>query len=150
MSFVAGDKAVTLPSMSSSSVFFFFYVLVHLPILPIFFFKFLLFLSPSQAAEQQRACLQAWRIAHPPRRGTNWLGTRPLVHVGFLKSWLAGGLKYKVIDHILEAVRQCKLESKSQQPVTVFVTGMQKQVTLRPSFHACLNPSPPPPQSSTW
>lgn len=68
-------------------------------------------------------CLQAWRIAHPPMRGTNWLGTRPLVHVGFLKSWLAGGLKYKVVSHILEAVQQCKQESESDQPVKIFVTG---------------------------
>jgi len=56
-------------------------------------------------------------------RGTNWLGTRPLVHVGFLKSWLAGGLKYKVVSHILEAVQQCKQESESDQPVKIFVTG---------------------------
>ncbi|KAL0050321.1 hypothetical protein WJX82_008957 [Trebouxia sp. C0006] len=69
------------------------------------------------------ADLQAWRIAHPPMRGTNWLGTRPLVHVGFLKSWLAGGLKHKVVSHILEAVRQCKQESGSDQPVKIFVTG---------------------------
>ncbi|KAL0050037.1 hypothetical protein WJX82_003243 [Trebouxia sp. C0006] len=69
------------------------------------------------------ADLQAWRIAHPPMRGTKWLGTRPLVHVGFLKSWLAGGLKYKVVSHILEAVRQCKQESGSDQPVKIFVTG---------------------------
>ena len=57
-------------------------------------------------------------------RGTNWLGTRPLVHVGFLKSWLAGGLKHKVVSHILEAVCQCKQESRSDQPVKIFVTGM--------------------------
>ncbi|KAL0042227.1 hypothetical protein WJX77_006708 [Trebouxia sp. C0004] len=69
------------------------------------------------------ADLQAWRIAHPPMRGTNWLGTRPLVHVGFLKSWLAGGLKHKVVSHILEAIRQCKQESGSDQPVKIFVTG---------------------------
>ena len=69
--------------------------------------------------------VQAWRIAHPPIRGTYWLGTRPLVHVGFLKSWLAGGLKHKVVSHILEAVRQCKQESGSDQPVKIFVTGVQ-------------------------
>ena len=69
--------------------------------------------------------VQAWRIPHPPIRGTYWLGTRPLVHVGFLKSWLAGGLKHKVVSHILEAVRQCKQESGSDQPVKIFVTGVQ-------------------------
>lgn len=57
-------------------------------------------------------------------RGQTLLGTRPLVHVGFLKSWLAGGLKIKVVNLILEAVQQCKQRSKSEQPVTVFVTGM--------------------------
>lgn len=56
-------------------------------------------------------------------RGQTWLGTRPLVHVGFLKSWLAGGLNHKVIGYIMEAVQQCKLQSKSAQPVTVLVTG---------------------------
>ena len=67
--------------------------------------------------------VQAWRIAHPPVRGRTLLGTRPLVHVGFLKSWLAGGLKVKVINHVLAAVCQCNQQSKSGQPVTVFVTG---------------------------
>ena len=111
-----------------------------------------LFLSGlSGCLSTKSACLQAWRIAHPPRRGTNWLGTRPLVHVGFLKSWLAGGLKYKVVDHILEAVRQCKLESKSEQPVTVFVTGVEKQALsqadqcLKPLLPPPLHPNPPPP-----
>ena len=69
-------------------------------------------------------CCQAWRIAHPPVRGQTWLGTRPLVHVGFLKSWLAGGLKVKIVNKVLEAVQQCKQQqSKSDQPVTVLVTG---------------------------
>jgi len=57
--------------------------------------------------------------------GTTWLGSRPLVHVGFLKSWLAGGLKHKVVSHVLKAVRQCKQESQADQPVKIFVTGMQ-------------------------
>ena len=56
-------------------------------------------------------------------RGNKWLGTRPLVLVGFLKSWLAGGLNHKVVNHVLEAVRQCKQQSKLQHPVRVFVTG---------------------------
>ena len=43
--------------------------------------------------------------------------------MGFLKSWLAGGLNFKVVNHILEAVQQCKQQSKSEQPVRVFVTG---------------------------
>ncbi|KAA6424283.1 MAG: hypothetical protein FRX49_05495 [Trebouxia sp. A1-2] len=69
------------------------------------------------------ADLQAWRIAHPPIRGQTWLGTRPLVHVGFLKSWLAGGFKAKVVNRVLEAVQQCRQTCKSHAPTTVFVTG---------------------------
>ena len=57
-------------------------------------------------------------------RGQTWLGTRPLVHVGFLKSWLAGGLKVKVVNKVLEAVQQCKQQSKSDHPITVLVTGL--------------------------
>lgn len=68
---------------------------------------------------------QAWRIAHPPVRGKTWLGTRPMVHVGFLKSWLAGGLKLKVVNQVLEAVQQCKQRSGSDHPITVLVTGVQ-------------------------
>ena len=69
--------------------------------------------------------LQAWRIAHPPVRGQTLLGTRPLVHVGFLKSWLAGNLNLKVINQVLEAVKQCKQQSNQpDKAVTVFVTGM--------------------------
>lgn len=52
------------------------------------------------------------------------MGTRPLVHVGFLKSWLAGGLHCKVVNQVVEAVQQCKDQSKSDHPITVFVTGM--------------------------
>ena len=81
----------------------------------------------SSAASNAVSCLQAWRIAHPPLRGQACLGTRPLVHVGFLKSWLAGELKLKVVNLVLEAVQQCRQQSKSEQPVTVFVTGMQFQ-----------------------
>ncbi|KAL3155310.1 hypothetical protein ABBQ38_010874 [Trebouxia sp. C0009 RCD-2024] len=69
------------------------------------------------------ADLQAWRIAHPPVRGKTWLGTRPLVHVGFLKTWLADGLKLKVVNQVLEAVQQCKQRSGSDQPITVLITG---------------------------
>ena len=56
-------------------------------------------------------------------RGQTFLGTRPLVHVGFLKCWLAGGLNVKVVTAVTEAVQHCKQQSKSGQPVTVLVTG---------------------------
>jgi len=47
------------------------------------------------------------------------------VHVGFLKSWLAGGLKVKVVNRVLEAVQQCNQSCKSDVPTSVFVTGIQ-------------------------
>lgn len=81
---------------------------------------------------------QAWRIAHPPVRGQACLGTRPLVHVGFLKSWLAGGLKLKVVNKVLEAVQQCRQQSKSDRPVTVLVTGEVADTHL-----PVTNPPPP-------
>ena len=51
------------------------------------------------------------------------MGTRPLVHVGFLKSWLAGGLKDKVLASVLKAVQRCQKRLAPSQKVTVFVTG---------------------------
>jgi hypothetical protein len=61
----------------------------------------------------------------PPHEGYKLAGHPPPCACRFLKSWLAGGLKHKVVSHILEAVRQCKQESGSDQPVKIFVTGMQ-------------------------
>ena len=91
-------------------------------------------------------CYQAWRIAHPPVRGQAWLGRRPLVHVGFLKSWLAGGLKLKVVNKVLEAVQLCKQQSKSDRPVTVLVTGeaMNPFPLPPPPSHEPMNPCPAP------
>ncbi len=63
-------------------------------------------------------------MAHPPERGNYLLGTKPLVHVGFLKTWLAGALNVKVVSHAVKMVQQCKEHSQSAQPVTVYVTGM--------------------------
>lgn len=67
--------------------------------------------------------MQAWRVAHPPTRGHRLMGTRPLVHVGFLKSWLAGGLNEKVISAVLKAVQQCRKRLNPSDKITVFVTG---------------------------
>lgn len=43
----------------------------------------------------RRLDLQTWLHEHPPRRGrgTFLYGTRPCVHNGFLRSWLANGLQ---------------------------------------------------------
>lgn len=67
--------------------------------------------------------LQAWRVAHPPARGSRLLFTRPLVHVGFLKSWLAGGFNLKVISAVLQAVQHCRSLQSPADKITVFVTG---------------------------
>ncbi len=67
-------------------------------------------------------CLQVWRVAHPPVRGHHWMFTRPLVHVGFLKSWLAGGLNDKVVGRVMQLVhtRPAGLHAK---PLKIYVTG---------------------------
>ena len=64
--------------------------------------------------------LQAWRVTHPPARGHKFCGTRPLVHVGFMKSWLAGSFDQKVISRVMELVERRKAGTGS---MTVYVTG---------------------------
>ncbi|DBA92558.1 TPA: hypothetical protein ACH3X1_002782 [Trebouxia sp. C0004] len=59
--------------------------------------------------------LQAWRVAHPPVRGHNWLFSRPLVHVGFLRSWLAGAFSDKVVNRTMEVVNTRKPASGKLQ-----------------------------------
>ena len=66
--------------------------------------------------------LQAWQAAHPPVRGRHWMGRRPRVHAGFLKSWLAGGLKDKVVARVLKAIQ----DEKDGGPITrVLITGLR-------------------------
>ncbi|DBA91385.1 TPA: hypothetical protein ACH3X2_003920 [Trebouxia sp. C0005] len=66
------------------------------------------------------ADVQAWQAAHPPVRGRHWMGRRPRVHAGFLKSWLAGGLKDKVVARVLKAIQ----DEKDGGPITrVLITG---------------------------
>ena len=76
-----------------------------------------------QATAELGVCVQAWRVNHPPVRGSTCMGTRPLVHVGFLKSWLAGGLNQKVLAAVLRAVQQCRKQSEPSVKITVYVTG---------------------------
>ena len=66
--------------------------------------------------------LQVWRVAHPPVRGHHWKFTRPLVHVGFLKSWLAGGLNDKVVGRIMQLVNARPAGSHAK-PLKIYVTG---------------------------
>lgn len=67
--------------------------------------------------------LQVWRVAHPPVRGHHWMFTRPLVHVGFLKSWLAGGLNDKVVGRIMQLVH-ARPARPHANPLKIYVTGI--------------------------
>ncbi len=64
--------------------------------------------------------MQAWRVPHPPTRGHKLMGTRPLVHVGFMKSWLAGGFNLKVINRVMQLI---SARQDASAEVKVYVTG---------------------------
>ena len=64
--------------------------------------------------------LQAWRVAHPPVRGHPIFFSRPLVHVGFLQSWLAGGFNTKVVNRIMQMVNQ---RQPGPNELKVYITG---------------------------
>lgn len=65
-------------------------------------------------------CLfQAWRAVHPPARGSWWLGRQPMVHGGFLKSWLAAGLNLKLVQRTMQVLQEGKPDAKRR----VYVTG---------------------------
>ena len=68
--------------------------------------------------------MQAWRIPHPPVRGSSCLCTRPLVHHGFIKSWLSGGFNIKVLNHIMSIVDGWSRIGIDNTPRhQIFVTG---------------------------
>ncbi|KAK9804297.1 hypothetical protein WJX72_005360 [[Myrmecia] bisecta] len=69
------------------------------------------------------ADIQAWRTAHPPKRGHFWLGSQPLVHAGFLKSWRAGGLHSKVVARVLAVLTEGEAAEGGRGLKHVFVTG---------------------------
>ena len=60
-------------------------------------------------------------MAHPPARGHVLCGTRPLVHVGFMRSWLAGGFNEKVIKHIMQLANRPRLVAGR---LKIYVTGL--------------------------
>ena len=63
---------------------------------------------------------QVWRMPHPPVRGSYWLRSRPMVHGGFLKSWMANGLQARVLALVREIVAQASVSSSDFK---VYVTG---------------------------
>ncbi|CAL5228579.1 g11737 [Coccomyxa viridis] len=67
------------------------------------------------------ADLQAWRVTHPPRRGRCW--RRPLVHSGFLKSWTRNAFNTRVIERVLQIIREAPSGKTPDNPFRVIVTG---------------------------
>lgn len=65
--------------------------------------------------------VQAWQAVHPPLRGRGWTGQRPRVHAGFIKSWLAGNLKCKVVTSVLKVLQDQKKAHSIQR---ILVTGV--------------------------
>ena len=51
------------------------------------------------------ADLKIWRVAHPPERGSYWLGTQPLVHRGFLQCWISRSFNTRVLESVKRAVK---------------------------------------------
>ena len=79
-------------------------------------------------AHESTLMVQAWRVAHPPVRGYNWMFSRPLVHVGFLRSWLAGAFNNKVVDRTMEVVNSRKPASGKLQ---ILITGRISHALLK-------------------
>ncbi|PRW59946.1 alpha beta-hydrolase [Chlorella sorokiniana] len=51
----------------------------------------------TQSLANVKADAQFWRSPHPPVRGKLWLGSRPMIHSGFLASWNGEGLDLQVL-----------------------------------------------------
>ena len=66
--------------------------------------------------------LQAWYATHPPARGEWWMGTRPFVHQGFLKSWVANGLNARIVERCVAAVKMMQAQAHCT-PVKLYITG---------------------------
>ena len=59
-------------------------------------------------------------MPHPPLRGSYWLRSRPMVHGGFLQSWMANGLQARVLALVREIVAQASVSSSDFK---VYLTG---------------------------
>ncbi|KAK9790954.1 hypothetical protein WJX73_010669 [Symbiochloris irregularis] len=71
-----------------------------------------------------RSDLKVWSVAHPPSRGSFWLGTHPRVHGGFHTSWTANGLQQLVLDQLTAIVNEaCDRGTVGQEGFQVYVTG---------------------------
>ena len=70
---------------------------------------------------------QAWYAAHPPKRGKWWAGTRPFVHQGFLKSWVANGLNARIVERCIMAVKTMQAQAQGSA-VKLYITGASRPV----------------------
>ena len=78
---------------------------------------------------------QAWRVAHPPARGHWWLASRPLVHHGFYRSWVASGLNRRAAALFLNPNSAPVVEH--QNPIRRACVGLRCQPGARLSL--CLS-----------
>ena len=93
----------------------------------------------SQAWHEGMRSAQAWRVVHPPKRGS--YGRRPLVHSGFNRSWIKNNLNGRIIDRVLQIVK----ESPGHKPgpdhtFKIMVTGEHQHALLcsAPMWRAAL------------
>ena len=78
--------------------------------------------------------VQAWRVVHPPRRGS--YGWRPLVHSGFNNSWTKNGLNCRVIDRVLQIIAESQASihpsRQPEKPFVVLTTGTVMLLCIDP------------------
>ena len=65
--------------------------------------------------------LQTWRTDHPPKRGAKLLGTRPMVHKGFWRSWSSQGVRDRVLDTVSQIMAS---QGRLAHGMEVLLTGM--------------------------
>ncbi|KAL4429353.1 hypothetical protein ABPG77_005127 [Micractinium sp. CCAP 211/92] len=59
----------------------------------------------TQSLANIKSDAQVWRSVHPPRRGVYLLGTQPMVHTGFLASWMRRGLDRQVLQRVQQVLQ---------------------------------------------
>eukprot|EP00803_Ostreobium_quekettii_P001664 evm.model.scf_661.6 EVM.evm.TU.scf_661.6 scf_661:45589-48045(-) len=64
--------------------------------------------------------LKMWRALHPPARGNYWRGTQPLVHKGFLLSWMACDFSMRVLQAVQRVLNSPQFDRSQMR---VLVTG---------------------------
>ncbi|GAB4815923.1 hypothetical protein N2152v2_002969 [Parachlorella kessleri] len=68
----------------------------------------------TQSLANVKADIKAWRAVHPPKRGSYWLGTRPMVHRGFLECYTAEGLDAQVLEKVESILMNAEQDGSKQ------------------------------------